>query len=164
MSELGLFGDLDIASANDNPFYKPNDTYLCTVTGAGVKTSNKNGSKGWTLDYSIHEGQYQGRRIQEWKNIPHLWNVKGYKSKEDMDAKLTPDPKIAEAAERDISFLKKRLKDFGIPEEEMNSVTPDRILNLGFLNVTMKNDDGREKVIKVELAGAASRNESDPFA
>lgn len=163
MSELGLFGDLDIASANDNPFYKPDDTYLCLITSAGVKKSQK-GTRGWTIDYTIQEGKYKGRRIQEWKNIPWPWQVKGYETEEAMKNGGEKSEKIAEDADRDLSFLKGRLKDFGIPEEQMNSIQPAEIMDLSWLNVTMRNDDGREKITKVKLAGSNSSAEADPFA
>ena len=159
--EDNLFGELDIASANDNPFFKPDDTYICLVTAAQVRTSKK-GNKGLALDYTIQEGPKQGKKIQEWLTVPKVWELKGYETKEDAENQTNHSDKIQENAERFMSFLKRRMKTFGIPAEEMNSITPEKLLNLGWVSVTIKNVDGRENITNLELTGASS--EADPFA
>jgi hypothetical protein len=157
----GLFGELDIASAQDNPFFKPDGTYLCEITSAQVRTS-KNGNKGFALDYTITEGPKKGKKIQEWKPIPMPWQLKGYESNEVPEG-TRPDDEIKEKAERTMSFLKQRLKDFGIPVEQMNSVDAEYILNkVPLLDITIKNVDGNERITGVKLHEGGSN--SDPFA
>lgn len=166
-----LFGDLDIASAEDNPFYKPDGTYVCELTGAQLKTSKK-GNKGLALDYTIHRNvdgseSKKGKKIQEWKTIPRPWELKGYHSKEAMDRGVFDtdydEAQIKEAAERNMSFLKQRMKDFGVPVEQMNSVDAEYLLNkTPLLEVTIKNQDGNERITGVKIHEGDSS--SDPFA
>jgi len=161
-----LFGELDIASAKDNPFFKPDGTYVCELTGAEVKTSKK-GNKGFALDYTIAEGPKKGKKIQEWKPIPMPWQLKGYATEEEQSSgqhNSDNDPdQIRENAERNMSFLKNRLKDFGIPVEEMNSVDSEYLLNkVPQLEVTIKNQDGNERITGVKVSEGGS--EKDPFA
>ncbi len=124
---MSLFGELDIASANENPFFKPDGTYHCELVSAEVKTS-KAGNKGFALDYIIKSGPKEGKRIQEWKPIPHVWQLKGFESEQAMniggpsDDHINQDNKIKENAERSMAFLKQRLKDFGIPVENVTGV------------------------------------------
>lgn len=162
----GLFGELDIASANDNPFFKPDGTYLCEISKAEIKTS-KAGNKGFTLDYLIIEGDKKGKKIQEWKPIPMPWHFKGYKTKEEMESGVyntdNDQDQIKESAERNMSFLKQRLKDFGVPVEMMNSVDAEYLLNkVPQLNVTIQNKDGNERITGVKIADEGSSR--DPFA
>lgn len=163
-----LFGELDIASANDNPFFKPDGTYLCEISKAEIKTS-KAGNKGFTLDYLIVDDEphsKKGKKIQEWKPIPMPWQLKGYATKEEMESgKYNTDndqDEIKERAERNMSFLKSRLKDFGVPVEMMNSVDSEYLLNkVPQLWVTIKNQDGNERITGVKVAEDTER---DPFA
>jgi hypothetical protein len=162
----GLFGDIDIASANANPFFKPDGTYLCDIALVEVRTA-KSGSKGFALEYIILEGPKKDKKIQEWKTIPMPWQLEGY----DNEAKTTPSnsderEKIKEDAERNMSFLKRRLKDFGIPVEEMNSVDQEYLLNkVRTLEVTIKNSGDNERITGVKVAeDYDGATEKDPFA
>lgn len=164
---MSLFGDLDIANANVNPFFKPDGPYECEIVSAEVKTSKK-GNKGFAIDYLIVDGPKKGKKIQEWKPIPMPWELKGYKTKEEFESKQRnsdyDEDQLKENAERNMSFLKQRLKGFGIPDEEMNSITPEQLLNdVPQLTVTIKNsDDGQERITGVKVSEGGSS--SDPFA
>lgn len=163
---MSLFGELDIANAKDNPFFKPDGAYECEISKAEVKTS-KNNNKGFTLDYLIVDGPKKGKKIQEWKPIPMPWELKGYHSEEAMksghfDTDYDSD-QIKENAERNMFFLKTRLKNFGIPVEEMNSVTPEQLLNdVPRLTVTIKNVGDQERITNVKISEGTEN--SDPFA
>jgi hypothetical protein len=158
---MSLFGELDIASAQDNPFFKPDGTYVCELTGAEVKTSKK-GNKGFALEYTITQEFKKGKKIQEWKPVPMPWELKGFKE-QSQDG--SPDEKVKENAERNMAFLKARLKDFGIPVEEMNQVDREYLLNkVPELEVTIKNQDGNERITGVKISDEAMDNYSDPFS
>lgn len=163
---MSLFGDLDIANAKDNPFFKPDGPYECEISKAEVKTSAK-GNKGFTLDYLIVEGPKKGKKIQEWKPIPMPWELKGYKTREEFEAKSRnsdyDEDQLKENAERNMSFLKQRLKNFGIADEDMNDITPEQLLNdVPRLTVTIKNSGDQERITNVKISEGADN--SDPFA
>lgn len=162
---MSLFGELDVASANDNPFYKEDGQYTCVVSGAEIKTSRKDGAKGLALKYTIVDGEKKGQFINEWKPIPFSWNLNGYATEEDEKNTANYDAEIAGNAARSLSFLKSRLKDFGFPPEKMNTLEPKDFLNLPNLVVSIKNENGRENVKGVDLATAPSTGgkKKDPF-
>ena len=166
MSE-SMFGDLDIASAHENPFFKPDGIYICELTKADVKTS-KNGNKGFTLDYLIVEDEpnnKKGKKIQEWKPIPMPWHLKGYKSREDMESDVDKDSQLATNAERNMSFIKQRLKQLGVPEDMLNSVTPEYLMEVApaRLAVEIRNNNGRENIVTIKAADEGGSS-NDPFA
>jgi len=120
---MGIFGDLDVASASDNPWLVPANTYEANVYTAEVKR-DKNEALGLELIYKISSGDHEGKTVREWKVIP-----------EPADAKnLTPDEQKA------ASYLKMRLISLGVPESRMNSMNVNDIL-------------GTEVVIKVVVNG-----------
>lgn len=162
---MSLFGELDVASANDNPFYKEDGPYTCVVSGAEIKTSRKDGAKGLALKYTIVDGEKKGQFINEWKPIPFAWNLNGYASEEDEKNTANYDAEIAGTAARSLSFLKARLKDFGFPPEKMNTLEPKDFLELPNLVVTIKNENGRENVKGVDLQGPqeSKGKKKDPF-
>lgn len=102
---MGLFGDLDVAAAEDNPWAVPANTYEATVFTVEVK-ADKNGNQGMILVYKIASGDHEGKTVSEWKTIP------------------TPaDPKHPTAEEmKAASYLKMRLTSLGVPETRINSV------------------------------------------
>lgn len=164
---MSLFGELDVASANDNPFFKEDGPYTCVVSGAEIKTAKKTGDKGLAIKYTIVDGPKKGQFINEWKPIPMPWNLNGYESEENMKNTTGYDDEIAGNAQRSLSFLKSRLKDFGFPPEKMNNLDAKDILNLPQLVVTIKNENGRENVKGVELANqnvaSSGGRKKDPF-
>lgn len=163
MSE-SLFGELDIASASDNPFFKPDGTYRCVIGLAEVRRSKK-GNVGFWLEYVIKAGEpKEGKKITEWKTVPMPWELKGYQTQEAMNNNAAPDDTIKEAAEKNLSFLKVRLKEFGFEGEELNSVTQADIMKVGDVDVTIKNINDQERVMGVKLVDGNSSSSDDPFA
>lgn len=157
---MSIFGDLDVSSANENPFFKPDGKYLCRVTAATVRHS-KAGNKGMPIEYTIQEGQKQGKKINEWKPVPEPWEVEGYETQEDAKAEVNFSDKIKEDAERNLAFIKQRLKQFGFSNDEMNTVQPKDFLELPLLEVEIKNQNGQERIWSVQVWDASS---SSPFS
>lgn len=160
---MSIFGELDVASANENPFFKPDGKYISKLTKAEVRYS-KSGNKGMPLEYTIMEGQKQGKTINEWKAIPEVWETQGYPTKDDYAAETKYSDKIKEDAERNLAFLKQRLKQFGFAAEEMNAITPEQLLELPWLEIEIKNAGGQERIYNIEIYADKLANEGDPFS
>lgn len=156
----GIFGDLDVASANENPFFKPDGKYICRVTAATVRRS-KAGNKGMPIEYTIQEGEKEGKKINEWKPVPEPWELEGYATDDDFKEEINFSAKLKEDAERNLSFLKQRMKQFGFSTEEMNTVTPEDFLNLPLLEVELKNHNGQERIWSVEVYDTS---DASPFS
>jgi hypothetical protein len=132
-----IFGDLDIASAADDPFAVTDGTYYATLTKCSKEESSR-GSKGLTFEYTIHDAedeQMDGRKISEWKTIPEA---------DDENAALH------------MSFIKQRLKSLGVPESEMNTVKPDELIGLEVIvtvatKKSKKDDQEYQNVTKMRL-------------
>lgn len=111
---MSIFGDLDIASASDDPFKVPPNVYNAVVSEVKVGETKDKSKTGMTLIYTISDpgGEHDKKQVREWKHIP------------------TPaDPKnLSGEDKRAMSFLKARLLDLGIPEERVNSVTPEDLI------------------------------------
>lgn len=132
---MSLFGELDVASAADNPFAIPANTYLCTITAVSVGLTRAEDKVGMTLVYTIQEGDFEGEDISEWKEIPSPADPQN----------LTRDEKRA------LSFLKMRLLELGVPENRINSVTEDDLIGLDVYVTTKDGKNGYVNVNKVEL-------------
>lgn len=167
---MGIFGDLDLKNANEDPFYKPDDTYLCLITGAPIATSRNNpNNQGMTILYDVQEGNHLGETIREWKSVPFEWQVDGYATEEDWKNQTNFDPKVAKNAKTAIGFLKRRMMDFGFSPEEMDNIEQKDIIQVGYVYVTIKHDDKKnEKVTGVKVAdmdsvGNVEGESSSPF-
>lgn len=135
---MGIFGDLDVASASDNPWLVPANTYEATVYTAEVKR-DKNEILGMEIIYKISSGDHEGKTVREWKVIPEPADPKN----------LTPEENKA------TSYLKMRLRSFGIPESRMNSMNVNDILGLEvIIKVTVNGE--YTNVSRVDLAGDAA--------
>lgn len=147
---MGIFGDLDIASAVD-PFEIPDGTYKAVTGGTKVKSGEKNGKKtlGLTFTYTIddEESRYHGRKAGEYKRIP---------SKED---------KGSAEYDKDLGYLKQRLASLGVAEERMNNVEPEELDDIP-VTIVIKNNDGYVNVQRVALREeyAGDLDKSNPFA
>ena len=133
---MSLFGDLDIESAEDDPFAIPDNTYDCFLTDVKAGPTKAGDKQGMTLEFTIAEGDHMDKKIQEWKRIP------------DPASPMEDD-------ERAKSFLKARMLDLGIPAERVNSVTADDLLGIHCF-VSVKNNNGYTNVRKVTLAPTSS--------
>lgn len=146
---MSLFGELDVASASDNPFEVPPNTYNGYLTDVKVGPT-KNGDKvGMTLIYTVDGGEYDGRSVSEWKEIPQPSNPKS----------LTAEEKRA------ASYLKRRLLDLGIPESRMNSVSPDDLIGTALVFTVKEGKNGYMNVTTVKLReGDEATSGSGEFA
>jgi hypothetical protein len=142
---MGIFGDLDVASADDNPWAVPANTYEASLYTAEVKR-DKNEILGLELIYKISSGDHEGKTVREWKVIPEPADPKN----------LTPDEKKAN------SYLKMRLRSFGIPESRMNTMNINDILGLEvIIKVTVNGE--YTNVSRVDLAEDAPKTEVQEF-
>jgi len=132
---MGIFGDLDVQAAADDPFAVDDGTYTGTVTKSEVK-KNKDETKTFlVLEYTIEDdGPMGGRKASEWKNIPETGD---------------------ENADRSASFLKQRLLSLGVPPDRINSFEPEDALGVEVV-FTVKNKDGYTNVSRVVLADGAN--------
>lgn len=150
---MSLFGDLDIASAADNPFAIPDDTYEAYVFEVKVgKTNPKDGKQpqvGMTINYKIASGDHEDKMISEWKRIP---------TKAELES---ADKKTKQDADRAASFLKARMLDLGIPGDKINSVESEDLVGI-HCSVTTRTVNGYSNASKVALWEGDSAN-SDPF-
>lgn len=131
---MSLFGDLDIQSAADDPFKVDNGTYPFTITKVKSGPTSKGDKLGLTLEYTItdEDSPMNGRKVSEWKHIPQP------------DDPQNPTAEEARAA----SFLKLRLADLGVPENQMNSLEIEDLLGLEGVMV-VKNNGEYTNVTKV---------------
>lgn len=134
----GLFGDLDVASAEDNPWAVPANTYKMNVFKV-EKKNDKNDNPGLLITYRISEGDHEGKSVTEWKVIPTPADPNN----------LTADEKKAQ------SYLKMRLASLGIPESRMNTVGPEDLEGLEVIVKVTVNGDFTN-VNRVELADSAA--------
>lgn len=138
----GLFAELDIASAEDNPWGIPDNTYACVVSKAEAKPTRAGDKVGLNLEYTITEGEYAKRSITEWKEIPKPGDTSAR----------------AEAAK---SFLKIRLASFDIPESRMNSVKTEDLIGLK-VYVTVQTKGEYTNVRRVTTDSAAMEDATGP--
>ena len=138
---MGIFGDLDVESAADDPFSVPDNTYYAYVTDMVAKES-QSGKKGLNIEYTVSAGEHKGKKIREWKRIPEDLN-----SDENKQA---------------ASYIKSRMLDLGIPAERINSATKDDVTGK-FVAVTIKSKGEYQNVTKVVLKDESDTS-IDPFA
>lgn len=140
---MGLFGDLDVSSAEDDPWSVPSNTYEATVYEVEVKDTQAGDKTGLNIVYKISSGDHAGKTVREWKLIP-----KG---------SVTPEDKKA------ASFLKMRLSSLGVPESRMNSIDVNDLQGLDVI-INVKVNGDYTNVTKVELAsGNAERTGPSSF-
>lgn len=144
---MGLFKDLDIASASSDPFSVEDGTYLCTVKKVAVQKTKDESKTGLTFSFEIDEDDenenalMHGRKIDEWLTIPEV----------DADGEYV-DP---EKGPIFMSFLKRRLESLGVPEEEMNTVDNEDLLGISCV-VTVKTKGDYQNITKLVLRGDAA--------
>jgi hypothetical protein len=142
---MGIFGDLDVQAAADDPFAVDDGTYNATISACEVKPTKDETKTGLILTYTItDEGNMTGRKVSEWKQIPK------------------PGDSNADSA---ASWLKQRLLSIGIPSDRINSFEPDDAIGIDVV-ITVKNNNGYANVNKVVLAGgsASSSDSGNSFA
>jgi hypothetical protein len=130
---MGLFGDLDVASASEDVFGVPDATYSAIVKGVKMsKSDNKtdergNALVGMTVTYKLDdpESQYVGREVGQYQTVPQP------PSGEPMTARET----------QNAGYLKRLLKNLGVPEERMNDVNSEDLVGQEVYITTKKNGD-----------------------
>jgi len=164
MSEGNLFGDLDVNSAADNPWVKPDGPYHCFLTKVESNLTKKGDKYGMNLEYTIQDGPKARRKIKEWKWIPTPNQLAGYKALKEADNdEESPDEEFAGNAADAVAWLKARMKDFGIPSDRINTVNRQDLLDMGLdLTVTIRTKNGNEQITSVMLYEGDDVN--DPFA
>lgn len=150
---MGLFDELDIAGAADNPFAIPDDTYECVVSDLIKKRNDQKGTTGITVKYKITGPEHTGREITEYRRLP---------SKD--DTKPMSDAEAATAR----SYIKRTLSRLGIPEDRMNTVNREDLVGTQCYVSTQMNGDFIN-VRDVTLArpadlGSSTSADVNPFA
>lgn len=140
---MGLFGDLDISSAADDPFAVDDGTYVAIVSSCAVAHSEKKNTNGLTFEYTILDDdsnpeKMHGRKVSEWLTIPETDASGQY---QDADK----GPKFA-------SFIKRRLASLGVPEAEMNAVEPEDLVDITVV-MTLKTKGDFQNIIKMAVKG-----------
>ena len=143
---MGLFGDLDVASANEDVFGVPDGTYLCFVSKVSVKEGNKadeHGEKqvGMTITFQVNdpESEYNEREITQYKRVPRKVE--------------TADEKRA------LGFLKLALMALDVPEERINTVDPEDLVGTSCY-VTVKKTGEYTNVTQVKTVAAVQATDA----
>jgi hypothetical protein len=122
---MGLFDELDIASAADNPWVVPDNTYACVVSDLVVKENSK-GNMGMIFTFKIREGDHAGFEITEYKRLP---------------SSRDKEPMSEAEKNKAMSYIKMRLDSLGIPESRMNSVEKADLVGIECYVRTQVKDD-----------------------
>lgn len=136
---MGLFGDLDIEAASDNPFDIPADKYGCAVIKV-ERTRNKDDNADFLVfTYVIEEGNAAiGQEVSEWKKIPASDDEPG--------------------ADRAKSFIKQRLLSLGVPEKRVNTVNSEDLLGVKVWATIKPGKNGYPSISKVELQDSSNND------
>ena len=131
----GLFGDLNLEDAPDDPNAIPDNTYEAYLTDL-KKGPTKDGSKvGVTFTYTISEGALDGRKVTEWKSA---------------------NPTDDEATK---GYLKQRILGLGVPADRISQVDPSDLIGK-HVYITVKNRNGYANVNRATLIDADSESVS----
>ncbi len=130
----GMFGDLDMESAQDDPFLVPDNSYITYLTDVKVGPT-KNGDKvGITFTFTIDEGPHRSKTITEWKQIP-----------QPDDPKNPSDDDL-----RSMSYIKQRMLSLEVPADKINDVKPEDLIGTKAV-VAVKNKNGFTNVQRVQV-------------
>lgn len=121
---MGMFHNLDIANAADDPGSIPSDWYDLIVTEVKVDQESKKeenkGKKYCVFVVAIDGGKYSGRELQDWKWVPE------------------PEDDSPEAEDAR-AYIKQRLTQFGIPLSQMDDVEPKDLVGIELTGELVKN-------------------------
>lgn len=143
----GIFGDLDVAGAEELSTGVPAGVYPATVTNAEVVNGTKNSpdSTFLVISYTVEGYDFP---IREYKQIP-----KGHPSSWDDNVKDTKNKTEKQRNNTALSFLKARLNDLGVPVERMNSLQPEYLVGTQVIVTVVKNAQGYSNITKVAQPG-----------
>lgn len=164
MDTDNLFGELDVESAEDNPWLKPDGPYRCGLADVSVKLTKKEDKMGMTLEFKITEGAKKGRQIKPWYWIPTPNQVKGFPTLKPEEGQVK-DVEFAEKAANATSTLKLVMKNMGVPADKINTITSQDLLDLQQeYIVTIQNKNGSENVKSISVADNEGETKFDPFS
>jgi len=148
MSE-GMFGDLDLEQAQDDPFAVPDNSYICYLTDLKSGPTKAGDKVGLTLEFTIDEGEHKGKTVTEWKQIPKPADPKN------------PSPEDLKA----MSFIKQRMLSLGVPRDRINTTNPSDLIGTKVV-ISVKNKGGYTNVKDVTVVDPefSADNINDPFA
>lgn len=150
---MGLFDELDVAGAADNPFAIPDDTYEAVVSDVVVKRNDDKGTTGMTVKYKVVAGEHAGREITEYRRIP---------KKDDKE------PLSEEKAAQARSYIKRTLSRLGIPEDRMNTAGRDDLVGIQcYVSTTMNGDFINVRDVTLGRPadlGSSTSADANPFA
>lgn len=138
----GLFGDLDLASVSEDILNTPDGTYPAivekiTASQSSVKVDERGRPQaGITLTFKINdpENEQHGQKVTHYQTVPQV-----------------PDGEEMTAAEKkNAAYLKRLLRNLGVPEERMNDVGSDE-LNGTDVYITTKRNGDFINVVSVKL-------------
>lgn len=147
---MGLFDELDIAGAADNPWVIPDNTYPAVVTDLEVKP-DKNENMAMIFHYKITDGEHTGFEITEYKRLP---------------SSRDKTPRTEAEKAKDMSYIKQRLASLDIPESRMNDVTKEDIVGIEcYVSTRVRNDfvGVRSVTTKAPESAASSGGAFDAF-
>lgn len=148
---MSLFGDLDVESADDNPWIKKDGTYNAALSGLAVKPTKGGDKVGLSLEFKIVDGIYKTRIIRQWLWIPSQEHLKD------------PDEEKAAKAAQAVSQLKYTMTSMGVPAERVNSVQAEDLMAMDqTYDVTIRNKNGSENVTGIAVH-EESGSTSSPF-
>lgn len=141
----GIFGDLDVAGADDLSTGIPDGVYPAEVTNAEVIHGTKNSPDGifLVLSYTVDGYEFP---VREFKSIP-----KGSPATWDDTIQDNRGKTEAQRNKTSLSFLKARLASLGVPPERMNSLQPEFLIGTRVVVTLKKNPDGYSNITKVAL-------------
>lgn len=145
----GLFGDLDVAGAEELSTGVPAGTYEAVVSAAEIVEGTKNSPDTTFLVLSYQIAGYNFP-IREYKSIP-----KGRPETWDRTVMDTKNRTEADRNNSSRSFLKARFESLGVPVERMNSVEPDDLVGIPVIVTVKKNAEGYSNITKVVQPGAS---------
>jgi hypothetical protein len=145
---MGLFDGIDVASANDDPYSVPVDSYVCTITQAEAKATKAGDKVGLNLTYTISEGAYKGSPISDWKEIP--------------PKPETDDSDVQAEYMRKRSFLKQRMLSFGVPESRINAIEASDLIGIDLVVTLVKSKSGKTVIKNIQPANGATGVSTTP--
>lgn len=143
----GLFGDLDLASVSEDILTIPDGTYSAVVVKISPSQSQSKMDErgkpqsGITVTFQIidTDSEYNEQKVTHYQTIPQV-----------------PDSEEMTAAEKkNAAYLKRLLRNLGVPEERMNTVEPSELVGTDVYITTKKNGDF------INVVGVKLQSEAD---
>jgi len=138
----GLFGDLDLASVSEDILNTPDGTYAALVEKISASQSSSKiddrgkPQVGITVTFKIddEDNEQHGQKVTHYQTVPQV-----------------PDGEEMTAAEKkNAAYLKRLLRNLGVPEERMNDIEPTD-LNGTEVYITTKRNGDFINVVSVKL-------------